>query len=249
MAENQEQVLSSEWLGLSRHLIAKFWRVVKDNQGVWKPADDLVEVKAPLTESNMEVSLSWHSPFEDAGSDKGLPTISAMLQSGQIQPYLNAVGMGNGKISNTAKEFEGRTGITKLNSTQVFAGMPPVKIQVTALFRAWLDPAKEVEAPVNQLMEWALPEELSADGAIVSIIKAVKDQSSAIAALLPSAAPVMVAMQYKGRTYSPLVIESIGYPLNSPVDSSGHFTELSIPMTLCTLTAFDRKDWSSARQL
>lgn len=241
--------LSSEWMGLSRHLIAKFWRVVKDDQGVWKPADDLVEVRAPLTDANMEIALSWHSPFEDAGPDKGMPTISAMLQSGQIQPYLNALGVGDGKIANTAKEFEGRTGITKLNSTQVFAGMPPVKIQVTALFRAWLDPAKEVEEPVNQLMAWALPEELSADGVIVSIVKATKDKSSAIAALLPSAAPVMVAMLYKGRTYSPLVIESIGYPLNSPIDASGRFTELSIPMTLCTLTAFDRKDWSASRQI
>ena len=249
MAENQEQVLSSEWLGLSPHLIASFYRVVKDGQGIWRPADDLITIKAPLTEAGMEVALSWNSPFEDAGADKGMPTISAMLQSGQIQPYLNALGVGGGKIANTAKEFEGRTGITKLNSTQVFAGMPPVKIQVTALFRAWLDPAKEVEAPVNQLMAWALPEELSVDGAIVSIIKATKDQSSAIAALLPSAAPVMVAMLYKGRTYSPLVIESITYPLNSPIDASGRFTELSIPMTLCTLTAFDRKDWSASRQI
>ena len=253
-ASPSSTVLSSEWGGssdkpaLSKHLIASFYQVTKDSQGAWQPASGPT-VKAPLIEANMEVALSWQSPFEDAGADKGMPTISAMLQSGQIQPYLNALGLGGGKIASTAKEFEGRTGITKLNSTQVFSGMPPVKIQVTALFRAWLDPAKEVEAPVNQLMEWALPEELSADGAIVSIIKATKDQSSAIAALLPSAAPVMVAMQYKGRIYSPLVIESIGYPLNSPIDASGRFTELSIPMTLCTLTAFDRKDWSSSRQI
>lgn len=245
----EKQPLSSEWMGLSRHLIASFYRVEKDDQGIWKPSADLVEVKAPLTEASMEIALNWQSPFEDTGADKGVPTISAMLQSGQIQPYLNALGVGDGKIANTAKEFQGRTGITKLNSTQVFSGMPPVKIQVTALFRAWLDPVKEVEAPTSQLMEWLLPEELSADGAIVSLLKATKDQSSAISALLPSMAPVMVAMQYKGRLYSPLVIESIAYPLNSPVDANGHYTELLIPMTLCTLTAFDRKDWANSRQL
>lgn len=247
-ASPSETVLSSEWLGLSPHLIASFYQVIKDSQGVWQPASGPT-VKAPLTEASMEVALSWQSPFEDAGADKGMPTISAMLQSGQIQPYLNVMGLGDGKIASTAKEFEGRTGITRLNSTQVFSGMPPVKIQVTALFRAWLDPMREVEAPMNQLMEWALPEELSGDGAIVSILKATKDQSSAIAALLPSKAPVMVAMRYKGRTFSPLVIELMPYPLGSPVDSSGHFTELSIPMTLCTLTAFDRKDWAASRQL
>ena len=65
-------------------------------------------------------------------------------------------------------QFEGRTGITKLNSTQVFNGMPPVKIQVTALFRAWRDSMKEVEAPFNKLMEWALPIELSKDGSVLA---------------------------------------------------------------------------------
>ena len=53
------------------------------------------------------------------------------------------------KSNDLLKQFEGRTGITKLNSTQVFTGMPPVKIQVTALLRAWRDSASEVEAPLR----------------------------------------------------------------------------------------------------
>jgi hypothetical protein len=36
-----------------------------------------------------------------------------------------------------------------------------MKIQVNALFRAWDDPAREVEAPVEKLIQWALPVELS----------------------------------------------------------------------------------------
>lgn len=247
-------VLSSDWGGspgnpsLSRHLIASFYQVTKDSQGAWQPASGPT-VKAPLTEASMEIALNWKSPFEDTGADSGMPTVAAMLQSGAIQPFLNMTGAGDGKAASMAKAFEGRTGITKMNSTQVFSGMPPVKIQVTALFRAWLDTEKEVEGPTSQLMAWALPQELAADGAILSFIKAIKDQSSVTAALMPSIAPVMVAMEYKGRTYSPLVIESIGYPLNSPVDAFGRYTELLIPMTLCTLTAFDRKDWVNSRQL
>ena len=132
--------------------------------------------------------------------------------------------------------------------------MPPVKIQVTALFRAWKRPLKEVETPASQLMKWALPQELAADGAILSMLETVKallagggDQASIVNGLMPSKAPMTVAMLYKGRTYSPLVIESIAYPLNSPVDANGHYTELLIPMTLCTLTAFDREDWANSR--
>ncbi|MBJ7575674.1 hypothetical protein [Luteimonas sp. MC1828] len=50
-------------------------------------------------------------------------------------------------------------------------------------------------------------------------------------------------MTYKGKTYAPLVIESIGQPIGSPVASTGRFVELLVPMTLCTLTALDRDDW------
>lgn len=243
-------VLTSQWGGLSRRLIASFYRVEKDREGKWHPSSDEVEVRAPLSESNMEVALSWQSPFEDAGADRGIPTISAMLQSGSLQPFLD----GGGYTSTFVSKFEGRTGITKMNSVQVFTGMPPVKIQVTAVFRAWADPASEVEAPFSQLMAWALPQELAPDGAILSGLDAAKEAFSggnisdaAAKGLLPSRAPVCVAMSYKGRLYSPLVIESIGHPMNSPVDSQGRYTELQVPMTLCTLTAFDAPDWKASR--
>lgn len=60
---------------------------------------------------------------------------------------------------------------------------------------------------------------------------------------MPSMSPTSIAMRYKGRVYSPLVIESIGMPLSSPVNSDGDFVQLAVPMTLCTLTAIDRGDW------
>ena len=44
--------------------------------------------------------------------------------------------------------------------------------------------------------------------------------------------------------YSPLVIESIGQPIDSAIDSDGRYVELLVPMTLCTLTAIDRDDWA-----
>lgn len=244
-------VLTSEWGSLSKHLIASFHKVEKDGNGKWQASTDEIVVKAPLSESNMEVSLSWQSPFENAGADRGIPTISAMLQSGSLQPFLDS----GGKTSDFVSKFEGRTGITKMNSVQVFTGMPPVKIQVTAVFRAWSNPATEVEAPFTQLMEWALPQKLAPDGAILSALGAVKDAASGgsvseatAKGLLPSLTPVCIAMSYKGRLYSPLVIESIGQPMNSPVDSLGHYTELQVPMTLCTLTAFDKPDWQASRQ-
>ncbi len=243
-------ILHSKWDGLSPHLIASFWPVERAGSGshYWRKIEGHPTIQAPLTEANIEMTLGWQSPFENAGADKGVPAISSMLQSGAIQPWV-----GDGKGKDFVGKFEGRTGITKLNSTQVFAGMPPVKIQAVALFRAWSDPVAEVMNPVMQLIQWALPQELAPDGPIMSLLSAAKevakgkplDEASA-RALLPSIAPAKIAMKYKGTLYSPMVIESIGYPIGSPVDSNGNHVELVVPLTLCSLAAIDRADWQRA---
>ncbi|WP_241120551.1 hypothetical protein [Achromobacter xylosoxidans] len=242
--------MSSKWDGLSPHLIASFWPVERAGSGshYWRKIEGQPTIMAPLMDANIEMTLGWQSPFENAGADKGVPAISSMLQSGAIQPWV-----GSEKGKDFVGKFEGRTGITKLNSTQVFAGMPPVKITAIALFRAWRDPYKEVMEPVNMLIQWALPQELAPDGPIMSLLSAAKeiaqgkplDEASA-RALLPSIAPSKLAMKYKGVLYSPMVIESIGYPIGSPVDKNGNHVELAVPLTLCSLAAIDRSDWRGA---
>ncbi len=255
----EKKTLTSKWDGLSKHLLATFYEVERGGpeKQHWVQVENGPVVKAPLTEANMEIALNWQSPFEQAGPESKAPALMAMLQSGALQPIVDSV-MGKQKEQGGAQQksndflaqFEGRTGITKLNSTQVFNGMPPVKIQVTALFRAWRDSMKEVEAPFNKLMEWALPIELSKDGSVLArAAETAKGDMGYVEALMPSKSPTRIAMKYKGRIYSPLVIESIGQPMTSPVDKNGRYVELAIPMTLCTLTALDRNDWARAASL
>ncbi|MFZ3017136.1 MAG: hypothetical protein WA056_01615 [Gallionella sp.] len=249
----KSKVLSSEFgpNGLSSHLIASFWPVQRKEYGsrYWDRIPDSPVVRAPLIESNLEMALSWNSPFENSSIDNVRPTISAMLRSGALTPHVGG-DSGTGKF---LEGVEGRTSITKLNSTQVFNGMPPAKIQVTALFRAWSNPKSEVEAPVNQLIRWALPEYLASDGPVLTSLEEIKKvfdgkswSQAAGDAAFPSKAPTKIAMTYKGRLLSPLVIESISLPLDSPIYSDGSFTELVIPMTLCSLTAIDGEDWKHA---
>lgn len=251
-------ILSSKWDGLSPHLLASFFEVDKDESGVWKRTKntDPATVMAPLTEASLEVVMNWQSPFESAGPETKAPALMSMLSSGALQPVVDALQGGKpadgyaAQRKSTAflRQFEGRTGITRLNSTQVFSGMPPIKIQVIALFRAWSDPGREVIEPVEKLMEWALPVELAADGSALSrLVDTLRGKRDAIEVLMPSRSPVRIAMTYKGRTYSPLVIESIGQPLDAPINKSGLYVEQLIPMTLCTLTALDRKMWAGLK--
>lgn len=245
--------MSSLWDGLSPHLLATFYEVDRDGKRPKNTED--ITVQCPIIDGNLDVALNWQSPFESSGVESKAPMLFAMLQSGALQPVVDAV-QGKGiissstqqKTSDTLKKFEGRTGITKLNSTQVFSGSAGAKIQCTVLFRAWRNSEIEVETPFNQLMAWALPVELAGQSTLLSRAISANGIDDAVDILLPSKSPVMIALKYKNRTFSPLVIESIGYPITSPIDSGGNYVELSVPLTLATLTAIGRDDWKGYRE-
>lgn len=236
-APDNPVVLSSDWGNLSPHLIASFWPV--DRKG--KRIEDIT-VKAAITESNLEMSLNWSSPFENQGAQNITPTLQQMVQSGSIEGLVGkADSVFGSDLQRLAHGLEGRTAITKLNNTQVFVGAAPATFNVTALFRAWKNPVEEVHKPFDQLMKWVLPVELSEEG---SLAARLLQDGFKYATTFPSIAPVLLAVKYKDATYWPLVIESISKDTNSPVDKHGKFVELTVPMKLTTLAAIDRADWS-----
>jgi len=252
--------LQSQWPGLSPHLLAEFYEVYRKEDGVWARVDEKTTVAAPLTEANLEATLNWQSPFEQTGADSKAPILLSMLQSGAFQPLIDALKLTGGSISQSIataaassstefmRQFEGRSGMTKLNSTQVFTGMQPVKFSVTALFRAWRDPVAEVEKPVDQLWKWALPVDLAQESTILSrTANAAAGQQDALDILMPSKAPVRIGLRYKGRVYFPLVIESINYPMGGPTTVNGKLAECLVQMSLGSLTAWGRDDWTATQ--
>lgn len=252
MNTEENRILTSDWGALSPHLLASFWECDRDGN---KKKGSTTTVKAAITdESALELTLNWQSPFEQAGPETKAPTLFAMMQSGLTSQIFDSLGFdkdenSNSKATRLLQQFEGRTGITQLNSVQVFNGMPPIKIPMTLLFRAWRDPVTEVEEPFNQLMEWALPIELAKDSTLLTnAVEAIKGSKDWIEAVLPSRAPTLLAFHYKGNTYAPMVIESITQPLTAPIDKNGRYVELAVPVTLASLAAIDRKYWQSLQK-
>lgn len=246
---NTSGTIGSLWDGLSPHLIASIYEVNHKSERI----GDVVVRAVFADDANLEATFNWQSPFEQAGPESRAPALMAMAQSGALQPLVERLGerAGNAtrEISETAR---GRTGITKLNSTQVFSGMPPLRIQSTLLLRAWRDPDTEVERPLDQLMQWGLPRYLAPEGTMLGasidfLMGESKSVDAFIEAAMPSEAPSLIAISYKGRTYAPMVIESIGVPLHSPIDKLGRFVQLELPVTFSTLTAKDRNDWTAMR--
>lgn len=242
--------MGSLWDGLSPHLIARIYEV--DRKGNAIPGGPVVF--APFAgDVTLDIELNWQSPFESAGAESAAPGAAALAQSGAIPALTDKVGDSLGidtsGISGATSAAIGRSGMTKLNSTQIFNGMPPMRIQGELLFRAWANPTAEVEDPTEQLMAWLLPKKLAEIGTIVTAaLDYATSDKGLMESMLPSETPSILAITYKGRTYSPVVIERVGYPLSSPIDSAGRFTQMKMPITIATLAAIDRHDWVNMKR-
>lgn len=249
-----QNVLSSDWSGLSRHLVASFFPVERKTHpttksSYWQRQAGSVEVQVPLTDGTIDHSVTWTSPFENMGVDQKLGTASAMLQSGGFDAILMlfkewlgntpAAGAAN-SAADQVSSLEGRSGVTKLNSTQVFTGLPPTKISVTAHFRALADPKAEVHDPVDQLVKWALPQELAPDGLVGQAVK------NGNVSPYPSRIPQLIGMSYAGMLLMPLVIEAVPYSITVPRARGGAMLSQQMTLTLATLTSIDAADWSTA---
>ena len=241
--------LSSLWDGLSPHLIARIFEV--NYKGEMVP--DGPVVRAPFGDDvQLDADFNWQSPFENSGSEGAAPSLSNMASTGMLAALAEKLGKVTGLdtsgASGVAKEAQGRTGMTKLNSTQVFNGAPPMRIQGELILRAWKDPVGEVENPLDQLMQWALPKHLAPEGTLLTAaLDYATSEKGFIESAMPSLVPSLVGIIYKGRRYAPMVIERVGVPLGSPIDSAGRFTQLRLPITLSSVQAWDRADWQRSK--
>lgn len=246
--------LGGDWGNLSPLLLARLF--VCNAKGV-ADINEFAGVYAAMKEGSLEIQQNWVSPFESTGPETKAPALAGMLQSGSLVPVLNALqaispfkdgaiadtlNSGSDKLKSIMRDLEGRTGITKLNSRQVFSGMPPMKVNFTLHFRALSDPLTEVEAPLTRLLEWVFPQKLAEDGILSEVLKTTNSVESFIQALFPSTAPKLLGFTYAGRTWSPMVIESVTFPLDSPKSSQGYFIDLPVQVSMATLTALDRPD-------
>ena len=231
-----------------------------------------LRVAAPMKDGSFSQSFNWNSPFEGMTPDQRNPMLSQAVTSQgftQLEQILQVLGSGDSQtttgamgsvianaagslasstgISDFLQAAQGRSTITKLNSRQVYAGHEPFKISCTLVFRAYQDPIKEVELPLNKLLQMAYPRKLA--NSYVDSLKAYQAQNQAAgeqgqtaemmaAVLFPSTTPSFVSLTYKGKNYAPLVIENITYSMVEPHSIAGDlFCE--VQLDLASLTAVD----------
>lgn len=254
MDETYSSSDTAQWGHLSPYLIARIYPCNADGVEQFTEAGVSLGIKGPITEAAFDASLNWQSPFEQMGSESSVPTLAAVLQTGRVATVANALQsripddykgsaleeaiIGNAKA--WSKDLEGLSGMTKLNSRQVFSGMPPIRVMFQFHLRAVSSAQAEVMQPFQRLLGWAFPQELAKDGVIEEIIR--PNDKGFIRSMFPSRAPQMVGFIYGNNRYAPMVIEQIGHPLDGPMDKDGLPIYRAVQLTLATLTALDKND-------
>ena len=148
-------------------------------------------------------------------------------------------GIGFGKFTDAVSSLEGKTNLTKVNSTNIFLHTMPVRMTLTLFFMALKDARREVEDQISQLQQWALPEYL----APTTLVERFATGQEHV--LFPSTAPPFISLTYSGKTYLPFVIESVSSPLVGPTDDMGSRLSLSVTMTIASRQAWDASDIQS----
>lgn len=185
----------SRWGGINKNLLAQIYVVDKFGN-----KQDGYTVEAAITEGSMELASQYSSPF-DANPDQRMPTLMGLVQSGEFVSSLgniaNSAESSNGlvgvaanalakvgevtgfanvlkSVGNAIESVQGKTNLTKVNSTQIFNSTQGVRMSLTLHLRAWEDAEKEVEVPVSWLERWSLPVELKTKGIAQNVADSIK---------------------------------------------------------------------------
>ena len=137
-------------------------------------------------------------------------------------------------IGSAFESLQGKTNLTKINSTQVFVSTGSVRMSVTLFFMAFKDAKTEVEDQISLLQQWALPQSLSDTGLLENLSK------NGLAGLFPSTVPPFVSIVYSGKSYQPFLIESVGVPIVGPIDRHGNRLSATVTLSLISRQAWDK---------
>ena len=242
---------------LNKHLLA-YIRLFEPT------AEDPFQVCALLEDGEFGLENQYSTPFENSNPEGRMPNLMGMIQSGQMavgmadimdaQPaegsvvsalistvakagstVAEAIGMKEGAIE-TLESLKGRSTFTKLNSQQIYTSSNSVKISATLVLSAWRNAHLEVERALQKLQEWTASKYLYDSTLIANVIE------NGATGLFASEIPPTVSLTYGGKTYEPLVIESLSAPITAPMTADGSRIAVKCQVTFVSQKAWDKSD-------
>ena len=159
--------------------------------------------------------------------------ISTVAKAGST--VAEAIGMKEGAIE-TLESLKGRSTFTKLNSQQIYTSSNSVKISATLVLSAWQNAHLEVERALQKLQEWTASKYLYDSTLIANVIE------NGAVGLFASEIPPTVSLTYGGKTYEPLVIESLSAPITAPMTADGSRIAVKCQVSFSSEKAWDKSD-------
>lgn len=242
---------------LNKHLLA-YIRLFEPT------AEDPFQVCVLLEDAEFALENQYSTPFENSNPEGRMPNLMGMIQSGQMavgmadimdaQPaegsvvsalistvakagstVAEAIGMKEGAIE-TLESLKGRSTFTKLNSQQIYTSSNSVKISATLVLSAWQNSHLEVERALQKLQEWTASKYLYDSTLIANVIE------NGAVGLFASEIPPTVSLTYGGKTYEPLVIESLSAPITAPMTADGSRIAVKCQVSFSSEKAWDKGD-------
>lgn len=271
------RILGGIWQqkGINKHLIAMIRPVIEGNleagQGnqTYDVDTSQPQVHATMDDGSFDVESQYSTPFESSNPEGRMPNLMGAIQSGQIATAyhslfairddptgitgaIGSIGASIGSVVGVQDALEGfeagltglmgRSNFTKLNSRQIFTSSNSIRIPVTLNFVAWMDARSEVEEAVEQLQKWSLAKSLSNKSLLTAGLTDGLSES-----MFPSIIPPFVQLQYGGKTYLPMIIESASAPLVTPMNSNGDRIAVKVNVNFLSLTAWDAENITNLR--
>lgn len=271
-------IVGSLWQekGLNPKLIASIRPVIEGNieggQGEQTYSVDTSQpiVAALLEDADFSIEAQYSTPFEPSNPEGRMPNLMGMIQSGQANAayyslfaassdpsgFSSLVADGAAAVgeltgaSDVLKQAEtsisglkGRSNFTKLNSRQIYTSSSSVRISATLVFQAWANAKAEVEDAINLLQQWASPAKLSEQSLLVAGVSEGISEG-----MFPSIIPPLVQLQYGGKLYKPMVIESVSAPITAPMNANGDRIAVRAQVTFLSLNAWDKADILNTRR-
>lgn len=271
-------IVGSLWQekGLNPKLIASIRPVIEGNieggQGEQTYSVDTSQpiVAALLEDADFSIEAQYSTPFESSNPEGRMPNLMGMIQSGQanaayyslfaassdpsgfsslVADGAAAVGEFTGatdvlkQAETSISGLKGRSNFTKLNSRQIYTSSNSVRISATLVFQAWANAKAEVEDAINLLQQWASPAKLSEQSLLVAGVSEGISEG-----MFPSIIPPLVQLQYGGKLYKPMVIESVSAPITAPMNANGDRIAVRAQVTFLSLNAWDKADILNTRR-
>ena len=237
---------------LNKHLLA-YIRLFEPT------AEDPFQVCVLLEDAEFALENQYSTPFENSNPEGRMPNLMGMIQSGQmITSLTDVINIGGfsapssqdsengsapqdkgmlGQVFDKLEGLKGRSTFTKLNSQQIYTSSNSVKISGTLVLSAWRNAHLEVERALQKLQEWATPKKLADKSALMSGL-----QQKTLEGFFPSIIPPTVSLVYGGKTYEPLVIESLSAPITAPMTADGSRIAVKCQVSFSSEKAWDKGD-------